>query len=178
MTSALQEWEDHYRPLLGRRLETFCFMPLTGSDTPGVVESLHGSPIWFSGAVEVAFEDAPPVFLTWETTTDSWYRLEPLGSLEDRWRPYSLDSIQRSFEGAWDGLVGAVLQDVRLHALQGPVPEAVAAVEHRLVTDDGPRAFWVSTAYGKTVDNGDDLCVWMDTPPPGEVRLIAMGTIQ
>lgn len=177
MTDWLQEWEDHYRPLLGRRLQTFCFRPLAGADTPDLVRTLEESPVWFTGAVEVVFEQDSPIFLTWGRAEDG-FRLLPCPVLEDHWPRYSLDSIRKSPEGPWEGFEGATLEGVRLHTMEGVPGGPVVAAEHGLATDGGSRLLWIGTAHQTSLEDGDDLCVGVDSQPPSRAPLVLMGAIQ
>lgn len=149
-------WDVIYRPRLGSRLEGAAVMPLTNSDTPGVVEAMRTSSLEFSGAVLLAFEGAEALHLTWEQVTDCDFGLLPV-DLAARWGRFSLDVVHLAHEEPWGDLYGSMLQSVTLFG--DDLPEFPFAVRHRLSREGAMETLWVSCAYGDAAGPGDDLIV-------------------
>ena len=178
MTSALQEWEDHYRPLLGRRLMSLSFMPLTSSDTPQVVEALKTSPIWFSGAVRLDFEGADPTYLTWTAALDG-YQLAPFADITPQWHSFTLDTIHASFEGPWEDLRDRMLEGVGVFTMPDIPDQSAVAAEFRLSSEGAAtRSLWIGTSHEDQPCDGDDLIVSVDTAPTGSEPLVGLGLVQ
>jgi len=178
MTSAREQLLQAYQPLIGHRLTGLAWMPLP-SDTPDLVREFRGSSFSFTGGVQLRFEPDLQLFLTWRSKTPM--TLET-GAEEERWGPWALDRIGPHMNSAWTDVLGTTLIAVDLFTSPerwtdglAPLNGAPVGARHRLEGNGAVCSFWVGTAYGNNIREGDDLWVGLNIDPDNmaDLELVA-----
>jgi len=89
--------EQVYKALLGGRLITLAWMPLT-NDTPGLVQAFEDRSFSFTGGIQFWFDPDGELFLSWGQRAPSTL----IASTEaDRWSSNALDRVSASMNGPW-----------------------------------------------------------------------------
>lgn len=155
----MRSFLDQYDNVLGHDLEGVAFMPLSNTDTPGVVAELRKPAFWFSGAVCLGFAGMPELFLTWVTKGDE----QALGiTSKPLWNRFSLDRITVSPEEPWSALNRATLKGIRFFSHDSVSEGKVVAIRHEFENRGAAVRFLVATGFGNAIGEGDDLFVGLD----------------
>jgi hypothetical protein len=166
---------EAFRARLGKTLHHLVWMPLANSDTLGLVAQYEQSSFWYSGAVLLAFDDQPDLYLTWRQQGYD------IGLITDEpelsWGRFSLDHINASWSGHWEGIQGSRLTDVELFSISDVAASCIVAIKLTLRTISGIRELWIASGYEPVAGDGDDLYIGLDVPPPVGAVLVKAGAL-
>lgn len=181
MTSASEQLSRAYRPLIGRRMIGFAWMPLS-SDTPDLVRAFGAPRLSFTGGVQLRFEPNLELFLSWNPVSPM--TLKASGE-EERWGVGALDRIGPDMGSDWIDLKGATLVSVDFFTCperwtDGLVPlnKAPVGVRHRFEKNGAAYIFWIGTAYGNNIREADDLWVGLNVDPDNMADLEPVGSLR
>jgi hypothetical protein len=166
---------EAFRARLGKTLQHLVWMPLAGTDTPDLVAQYEQSSFWYTGAVLLAFEDQPDLYLTWQQQGHD------IGLITDEpelsWGRFSLDHINASWNGLWEGIQGSCLTDVELFSIDDVGASCIVAIKLSLRTTLGKRELWIASGYEPVAGDGDDLYIGLDVPPTVGAVLTKAGAL-
>lgn len=175
MKPHLVPWKERYAPLIGRRIAALAWLPTPG-DTPDLAAELDEPTLGFAGAALIAFDEAGELVLT-PRPIDGGHGdgLAFVGL--DTWPPYALDRVRASREPPWGLVEDARLTQVELFTAPRVELEQVVGARHLIVAGGRERFFWVATANGDRVRQGDRLWLGAGAEPPNLAQLQLLTTI-
>ena len=179
MIKVLPDWDATYRPYLGKTLKDIAFWPMRGSDSPDLMANLDARVLEFSGVVQMVFETAGDLFLSWDQFGQE-FGLAPGEAIETFDSGHGLDMIHSSGHDPWTSeLDEPHLLSVQLYSSSaaGKV-DMVTAVAQVFRTRTGNTTLWVTVAYGDDAYPGDDLLVCLNVDPPASEPLVYLRTVQ
>ena len=169
----MTDWMQIYGPLIGRKLETVIWMPMT-SDTPQLVADCKGAAFSFTGAVVLAVDDASELFLTWTQVGEN---MVLAGGCEHDWLNHALDRVRVAPNEPWAGIESLTLKSVELFSARFIDGERVVGIRHRVHANGLDRHFWIGTGGPDFIGDMDDLWVGVDLDPPNFADLIPVGVV-